>query len=106
MPVAELDGIEIAYELVGEGQPWVLTPGGRFTKEDRGLMEMARTLADTGRRVLTWDRPNCGASSVVFRGRSESEVQAEALRSTRLGQHPGVVPQRWPVAHMLTVQAP
>ena len=34
------------------------------------------------------------------------EVQAEALRSTRLGQHPGAVPQRWPVAHMLTVQTP
>lgn len=79
MPVAELDGIEIAYELVGEGQPWALTPGGRFTKEVGGLPEMARALADQGRQVLTWDRPNCGASSVVFRGRSESEVQAEAL---------------------------
>ncbi len=79
MPVAELDGIEIAYELVGEGRPWVLTPGGRFTKEDSGLTAMAHALADTGRQVLTWDRPNCGASSVVFRGRSESEVQAEAL---------------------------
>jgi len=79
MPVAELDGIEIAYELVGEGQPWVLTPGGRFAKEVGGLPELARALADTGRRVLLWDRPNCGASSVVFRGPSESEVQAEAL---------------------------
>ena len=79
MPVAELDGIEIAYELVGEGQPWVLTPGGRFTKDVGGLPEMARALADTGQQVLTWDRPNCGASSVVFRGASESEVQADAL---------------------------
>ena len=34
------------------------------------------------------------------------EVQAEALRATRLGQHPAAVPERWPVAHMLTVQAP
>ena len=57
MPVAELDGIEIAYELVGEGQPWVLTPGGRFTKEVGGLPEMAQALADHGRQVLTWDRP-------------------------------------------------
>ena len=79
MPVAELDGIEIAYDLVGEGQPWALTPGGRFTKEVGGLPEMARALADQGNQVLTWDRPNCGASSVVFRGASESEVQAEAL---------------------------
>lgn len=79
MPTAALDGFEIAYEVVGEGQPWVLTPGGRFTKEVGGLPEMARALADHGRQVITWDRPNCGASSVAFEGRSESEVQAEAL---------------------------
>src|SRR4029079_16563998 len=80
MPVVELDGIEIAYDVFGDGgQPWVLTPGGRFTKEVGGLPEMAQALADTGRQVVLWDRPNCGASSVVFRGRSESEVQAEAL---------------------------
>ena len=80
MPIVALDGIELAYDVVGEaGQPWVLTPGGRCTKEVGGLPEMARALVDTGRRVVLWDRPNCGASSVVFRGRSESEVQAEAL---------------------------
>jgi len=79
MPVADLNGMEIAYEVVGEGEPWVLTPGGRFTKEVGGLPEMATVLADHGKKVLTWDRPNCGASSVVFRGRSESELQAEAL---------------------------
>ena len=79
MPIAHLDGYEIAYELVGAGQPWVLTPGGRFTKDIGGLPEMAAALAKQGKQVLTWDRPNCGASSVVFRGASESEVQAEAL---------------------------
>ena len=79
MPVAELNGLEIAYEVVGDGQPWVITPGGRFHKEFGGIPEMARALADRGNRVITWDRPNCGASSVVFRGNSESEVQAEAL---------------------------
>jgi pimeloyl-ACP methyl ester carboxylesterase len=79
MPVAQLDGLEIAYDLIGEGQPWVITPGGRFTKDVDGLPEMAQALADHGKQVLTWDRPNCGSSSVVFRGASESEVQAEAL---------------------------
>jgi len=79
VPVAELDGMEIAYEVVGEGQPWLITPGGRFHKEFGGIPEMARTLADRGRQVITWDRPNCGASSVVFGGTSESEVQADAL---------------------------
>jgi pimeloyl-ACP methyl ester carboxylesterase len=94
MPVAELDGYDIAYEVVGSaGQPWVLTPGGRFTKEVGGLPETARDLAATGRRVVLWDRPNCGASSVVFRGRSESEVQAEALGALlrHLGLGPAVI---------------
>ncbi len=81
MPIAEVDGFEIAYDVVGDGrgQPWILTPGGRFTKEVGGLPEMAAALAEAGRTVVLWDRPNCGASSVAFRGASESEVQAEAL---------------------------
>lgn len=79
MPVAELNGLEIAYEVVGEGQPWILTPGGRFPKEFDGIPEMAQALAEHGKQVITWDRPNCGASSVVFRGRSESEVQAQVM---------------------------
>jgi pimeloyl-ACP methyl ester carboxylesterase len=93
MPVADLDGIEIAYDLVGEGEPWVLTPGGRFTKDVGGLPEMARALADRGKQVLTWDRPNCGESSVVFRGASESEMQAEALGALlrHLGLGPTVI---------------
>ncbi len=72
MPVAELDGLEIAYDVVGEGQPWILTPGGRFTKDVGGLPEMAAALAEHGRKVITWDRPNCGSSSVAFTGRSWS----------------------------------
>lgn len=79
MPIAELNGLEIAYEVVGDGQPWIITPGGRFSKDFGGIPEFAQALAGAGRQAITWDRPNCGASSVVFRGRSESEVQAEAL---------------------------
>ena len=79
MPEVELDGLDIAYEVVGEGRPWIITPGGRFHKEFGGIPEMAQLLAGHGQKVITWDRPNCGASSVVFAGRSESEIQAEAL---------------------------
>jgi pimeloyl-ACP methyl ester carboxylesterase len=79
MSVAVLNGLEIAYEVVGKGRPWVITPGGRYNKESGGIPEMARALADHGEQAITWDRPNCGASSVEFRGPSESEVQAEAL---------------------------
>ena len=83
MPRIEVDGVSIAYELigeiVGEGRPWVLTPGGRFSKDYPGVRELAVALAEPGNRVLIWDRPNCGESEVCFRGDSESEMQADIL---------------------------
>ena len=81
MAVAEIDGLEIAYDVVGDegAQPWVITPGGRFSKDYGGVREVARALADRGRRCLVWDRPNCGASSVCFDGPPESVLQADAL---------------------------
>ncbi len=79
MPVAEMDGQEIAYEIIGEGQPWVLTPGGRFGKDFGGVREFAQALAEQGRKCLIWDRPNTGESSVNFTGTSESVMQADTL---------------------------
>lgn len=80
MAVAEVDGLSIAYEVIGQaGQPWIITPGGRFSKDYPGVREMAEALAEEGRQVVIWDRPNCGASDVCFRGASESDVQADAL---------------------------
>ena len=76
-----VDGIGIAYELLGrEGDPPVaLTPGGRFAMTTPGLRELALALVTGGRRVLLWDRPNCGLSDICLTGESESEMQAEAL---------------------------
>jgi pimeloyl-ACP methyl ester carboxylesterase len=75
-----IDGIGIAYELLGkEGAAVALTPGGRFTMGAPGLRELALELVKGGRRVLIYDRPNCGLSDVCLRGQSESEMQAEAL---------------------------
>jgi pimeloyl-ACP methyl ester carboxylesterase len=75
-----VDGLEIAYELFGErGRAWVITPGGRFSKDDPGVRELAQALAAAGNRAVIWDRPNCGASSVCFEGSSESAMQADAL---------------------------
>lgn len=73
--------IGIAYELSGDagGQPVALTPGGRFTMDSPGIREMAADLAKAGKRVLLYDRPNCGKSDVCLAGTSESENQAEAL---------------------------
>lgn len=77
----DIDGVQIAYELIGQvGAPAVaLTPGGRFCMDVPGLRDLAEALAAGGRRVLIWDRPNCGYSDTVLRGASESETQAEAL---------------------------
>lgn len=81
MPMIDVGGIGVAYELLGrEGDPAVaLTPGGRFTMEVPGLREMAQGFVAAGYRVLLWDRPNCGKSDACLLGESESEMQAEAL---------------------------
>lgn len=81
MPSTTVDGLTIAYEIIGapDGRPWVITPGGRFSKDTPGVRELAEVLAASGQRVVIWDRPNTGASDVCFRGASESEMQADVL---------------------------
>ena len=80
MAATTVNGLEIAYDIIGDGaQTWAITPGGRFSKDYGGVRELAEGLAATGRRVLIWDRPNCGASSVSFTGPTESALQADTL---------------------------
>lgn len=80
MATADIDGTRIAYEIVGDGpRSWVLTPGGRFSKDTPGIRELAHALAAHGERVVIWDRPNTGESDVCFTGDSESEMQADKL---------------------------
>lgn len=79
MPSATVNGLEIAYDVIGDGEPWALTPGGRFSKDVPGVRELAAELGRSGKRVLVWDRPNTGASEVCFEGDSESAMQADAL---------------------------
>ncbi|MCU0309768.1 MAG: hypothetical protein MUE36_02345 [Acidimicrobiales bacterium] len=90
MTVAEVNGLDVAYELIGDGEEtWTITPGGRFTKESPGVRELAEALAAAGKRALIWDRPNCGESSVCFEGDTESSMQgdtlAQLLRQLELG---------------------
>jgi len=86
----EIDGVGIAYDLLGpdDGPPVVLTPGGRYARDIAGLPELGALLADAGLRVLLWDRPNCGASDLHLAGPSESAMQASFL--VRLVQALGV----------------
>jgi pimeloyl-ACP methyl ester carboxylesterase len=80
MARVEVDGLTLGYELVGGGgEPWVVTPGGRFSKDAAGVRELAEALAAHGKQVLIWDRPNCGESDVCFNGLSESDMHADAL---------------------------
>lgn len=91
---ATIDGASVAYEIIGDaGEPWVLTPGGRFSKDTPGIRELAHELAARGKRVLVWDRPNTGESDVRFDGPSESEMQADALAGLlrETGMAPAVV---------------
>jgi 2-hydroxy-6-oxonona-2,4-dienedioate hydrolase len=78
MPMIEINGGRIAYELMGEGDPLVLTPGGRFSMEFPGVRPLAQELAQHY-QVLLWDRPNTGASDVKFDGESESIMHADDL---------------------------
>ena len=81
MPRITINGIGLAYELLGrEGDPAAaVTPGGRFSMDSPGIRELGEELVKGGRRVLLYDRPNCGRSDVCLAGASESEMQAEAL---------------------------
>ena len=93
MPTEKIDGLAISYEIHGEGRPWVITPGGRFSKDYPGVRELATALAERGNRVLIWDRPNCGESDVCFEGASESGMQADVLAGLlrRLEMTPAVI---------------
>lgn len=93
MPEVVIDGLRISYEVVGEGRPWAITPGGRFSKDSPGVLELAQALAERGNSVVIWDRPNCGASDVSFEGDSESAMQADVLAALlrKLGLGPAVI---------------
>ncbi|SEP00876.1 alpha/beta fold hydrolase [Trujillonella endophytica] len=83
MQVAEVEvnGGIVVHEFVGpeDGEVVVLTPGGRFSKDYPGVRELAEAIAEGGKRVLLWDRPNCGASDIQVYGRSESHMRAHTL---------------------------
>lgn len=79
MPVKQINGISMSYEVLGDRGPWVaLSPGGRREKE--AAEGLGRKMAAAGYRVVLFDRRNCGATEVsIGADKSESEVWADDL---------------------------
>jgi pimeloyl-ACP methyl ester carboxylesterase len=80
MGKVQVDGVGIEYEIIGNGErSAIITPGGRYTKEAKGLRELAEAIAKDDFRVVLWDRPNSGGSDVYFGGATEAEQNADML---------------------------
>ncbi len=79
MAIANIRGVHINYQVLGEKGSWVaLSPGGR--RDLGGVLPLAEMVAKAGYRVLLHDRRNCGASDVVIEGaESEYEIWADDL---------------------------
>jgi pimeloyl-ACP methyl ester carboxylesterase len=78
MPITNIRGVDIRYEILGDRGPFVvLQPGGR-----RGLVSvkpLGEKIAEAGYRVIVYDRRNTGASGVAIEGDSENDVWADDL---------------------------
>ncbi|MDG2005386.1 MAG: alpha/beta hydrolase [Novosphingobium sp.] len=80
MPMIDVNGVGIAYEIIGNGsRNAIITPGGRFPKETPGVRDLAENLAAQDYKVVIWDRPNCGESDICFTGETESILNADTL---------------------------
>jgi pimeloyl-ACP methyl ester carboxylesterase len=90
MPEALVRGVHINYEVIGNSGPFIaLTPGSRRSYAE--LVNLSKSIAAKGYRVLLHDRRNCGASDVAFDGSgSEHEVWADDLYE--LGKQLGALP--------------
>lgn len=78
MPVKNIRGVDLAYEILGDAGPLVVvTPGGR--RGGGSERELGLLLVEAGYRVLLHDRRNTGASGIAFQGDSESLEQAEDM---------------------------
>ncbi|HEY4372211.1 MAG TPA: alpha/beta hydrolase [Burkholderiales bacterium] len=79
MAIADVRGVKIKYEVVGDKGPWLtLTTGGRRGHDE--FLPLARKVAEQGFRVLLHDRRNTGASEIRIEGADgEEEIWADDL---------------------------
>lgn len=81
MAEAQIRGVTLAYEVIGDRGSWIaLTPGSRRSYDE--LVPIASLMAKQGFRVLLHDRRNCGRSEVGIEPRgSEHEIWADDLNA-------------------------
>jgi len=73
MPVTNIRGVNINWQLFGDAGPWImLTTGGRRSHDE--FIPLARKLAARGHRVVLHDRRNTGKSDVLIEGDDGEEV--------------------------------
>jgi len=88
MAYANINGINLYYEVHGNGPTVILTPGGRV--DTNGLRPMAALLSQKC-RVILHDRRNCGRSEIAIGGdMSEQHHWAEEMAALLI--HIGDVP--------------
>ena len=80
MPMAQVRGLNINYEIVGESGPWVaLITGGRRGYQE--FLPLAGKIAAKGHRVLLHDRRNTGSSDIQLEAHGvEEATSADDLR--------------------------
>ncbi|MGC2413913.1 MAG: alpha/beta hydrolase [Stellaceae bacterium] len=84
MPVTNIRGVDINYEILGERGPFIaLQPGGR--RALNVVKPLGAKIAEAGYRVIVYDRRNCGASGIAIEGGSENEEWAEDLHELLAG---------------------
>ena len=67
MPVAQVRGVNIFYQVIGDRGPWAaLITGGRRGHDE--FVPLATKLAKAGYRVVLHDRRNTGRSDVLIEG--------------------------------------
>jgi pimeloyl-ACP methyl ester carboxylesterase len=93
MPVMNIRGVDILYQVVGDSGPWVsLMTGGRRAHGE--FVSLAEKLSAHGFRVLLHDRRNTGASDVSIEGDdTEEEIWTDDLHELlrRLGALPAFI---------------
>ena len=71
MPKVDVNGVGIAYELLGKSGPQIVLTSGGFWQDREFMRSLAERLS-SGCQVMIYDRRNTGQSDLCF-GQEQSE---------------------------------